>query len=142
MKLRVAVLSPLLLASIASVLSQPAASQVALKCSSKIYISPMENGLDGYIRARLVDQHVPLKIVMEKENADLIMIGTSQKYQDHWYAATQDRSSGVITITDKGGNFVWSGSAGDRNPFGNLAKHGPEKVAERIVDKLKAACEK
>ena len=98
----------------------------------------MDNHLDGYLRARIVDQHVPLKIVMNKDAADLVMTGTAQEIQDHWYASTRDKNTGEITILDKNGNFLWGASAGDRNIWwGNLAKHGPEKVAERIVNKLK-----
>ena len=83
---------------------------------------------------------------MTKENADLVMTGESQQYQDHWYTATRDKNTGTVTIIDKAGNFLWSASAGDRNIWwGNLAKHGPEKVASRIADKVKVAilpCEK
>jgi hypothetical protein len=114
---------------------------VPLHCGSKIYISPMENELDGYIRAKFVELHVPLVIVMDKQVADLIMTGGSKQFADHWYdGGVKDKNTGTIAITDKAGNFVWGGAAGDRNIWwGNLAKHGPEKVATRIVDKLKKA---
>lgn len=114
---------------------------VPLHCGSKIYISPMESELDNYIRAKFVEQHVPLTIVMDKQVADLIMTGGIKQYPDHWYdGGVKDKSTGAINITDKAGNFVWGAAAGDRNIWwGNLAKHGPEKVATRIVDKLKKA---
>ena len=97
----------------------------------------MENGLDAYIRSRIVEQRLPLIIVLTKDSADLVMTGASQQLAEHWYTGARDKNTGAITITDKAGNFIWSGSAGDRNIWwGNLAKHGPEKVAQRIVQKL------
>jgi hypothetical protein len=108
-------------------------------CGSTIFIAPMDGGLDGYIRARMVEQAIPIQIVMEKDKADFVMSGSAQQSQDHWYAATTDKNTGEVTIIDKNGTFVWSAAAGDRNIWwGRLAKHGPEKVAERIVDKLKS----
>jgi len=108
-------------------------------CGSTIYVMPMEGGLDGYIRARMVKESIPVRIVVDKAKADFTMTGSAQQNQDHWYAATTDKNTGEVTIIDKDGNFVWSASAGDRNIWwGRLAKHGPEKVAERIVDKLKS----
>jgi hypothetical protein len=116
-----------------------AASATALDpCGSTIFVATMDGGLDGYIRARMIEQSIPLTIVTDKSKADLIMTGSSQQLQDHWYAGAGDKDTGEITIADKNGNVVWSAAAGDRNIWwGRLAKHGPEKVAERIVAKLK-----
>jgi hypothetical protein len=144
MKLRVILLTLLsvVLITAAGASSQPAASQAPLHCGSKIYIAPMENGLDAYIRAKFVEQHIPLKIVMAQDGADLVMTGMSKQEQVPWHdiRASRDKNTGAITISDKDGNFAWGGSAGDRNIWwGNLAKHGPEKVSERIVEKLKPA---
>jgi len=110
----------------------------ALVCGQTLYIETMENGLDGYLRAQLIKIHFQLPITTDKEKADLLMTGASTRLQDHWYnSGVADHSVGNISIIDRKGTVVWSGSAGDRNIWwGSLAKHGPEKVAERIVSKL------
>jgi hypothetical protein len=120
----------------------PAFSQQAaeLKCGQVLYIAPMPNGLDGYIQAALVKEHFPLALTTDKTKADLVMTGGSNQGESHWYnAGAANTFTGNVTIADNSGRIVWSGSAGDRNIWwGNLAKHGPEKAAERIVGKLKS----
>lgn len=108
-------------------------------CGAKIYIASMPDDLDGYIRAQFLKQHVPLAIVMDKGATEFVMTGGNKELQSHWYnSGTADHNTGDVTITDTHGNFVWAAMAGDRNMWwGNLAKHGPEKVAQRIVDQLK-----
>ncbi len=113
-------------------------ANASLGCGSTIYIAPMDGDLDTYIRANFVEQHVPLKVVTDKDNADLIMTGTSTHEQEHWYTPGADKNTGAVTISDKSGSFLWGSAAGDRNMLlGNWAKHGPEKIASRIVDKLR-----
>jgi hypothetical protein len=116
-----------------------AQANIPLNCGAKIFIASMPDDLDGYIRAQFVKQHLPLTIVMDKSAADFVMTGANKEIQSYWYnSGVSDKNSGDITIIDNHGNFVWAATAGDRNIWwGSLAKHGPEKVAERIVDKLK-----
>jgi len=110
-----------------------------LNCGAKIFIASMPDDLDGYIRAEFIKQKVPLTIVMDKTAAAFIMTGANKEVPSHWYqGGVSDLNTGDITILDAHGNFVWAATAGDRNIWwGDLAKHGPEKVAGRIVDKLK-----
>lgn len=134
MKLRILLVLAIFLSAGAAAQTSP-----SLNCGAKIFIASMPDDLDGYIRAEFVKQHVPLTIVMDKGVANFVMTGANKEVQSHWYhGGVSDRNSGDITIIDTHGNFVWAATAGDRNIWwGNLAKHGPEKVAGRIVDKLK-----
>ncbi len=115
-----------------------------LHCGQTLYVAPMPDGLDGYIRSALVKRHFPLQLVTDKKKADLTMTGESNPMKSHWYnGGVTNTFIGNITITDRSGKVVWAGAAGDRNIWwGNLAKHGPEKAAERIVGKLVKAAPK
>jgi hypothetical protein len=112
--------------------------QPAISCGQTLYIAPMQEGLDGYIRAQLIKEHFPLAVTTVEGKADLIMSGDSHTFKSHWYnSGTANKMTGNVTITDHSGKVVWAGSAGDRSLWwGNMAKHGPEKVAKRIVDRL------
>ncbi|HET9177050.1 MAG TPA: DUF4136 domain-containing protein [Terriglobia bacterium] len=118
----------------ASALAQPS----PISCGQTLYIAPMQQGLDGYIRAQLVNNGFPLTVTTVEQKADLIMSGDSQTFKSHWYnSSTANKMTGNVTITDRSGKVVWAGSAGDRSLWwGNMAKHGPEKVAKRIVERL------
>jgi hypothetical protein len=97
----------------------------------KIYIEKMPNDLDGYIRAEFTKQHIPLTVVLDQEQADLVMTGGSEesarKWHEGWLTAVKDHASGNISVIDpKAKAVLWSGEAGDRSlMWGNLARGGP-----------------
>ena len=117
------------------------AQQSAMSCGETLFIAPMQQGLDGYIRAQLVNKRFPLMVTTVEQKADLIMSGDSQTFKSHWYnSGTANKMTGNVTIADRSGKVIWAGSAGDRSFWwGNMAKHGPEKVAKRIVERLMKA---
>ena len=53
--------------------------------NAKIYIEKMDEGLDGYIRAEFVKKSVPLQIVTQEEDADLIMTGNAANQKRSWH---------------------------------------------------------
>lgn len=114
----------------------------------KIFIEKMSGDLDGYIRAEFTKQHVPLKLVLTEEDADLIMTGGEENrkrsWHEGWLSMDKDHATGNISIVDpKEKTILWSGEAGDRSlMWGAMARGGPRKVAARIVDKMKDAIAK
>jgi hypothetical protein len=115
-----------------------------LKRGSKVFIEKMENDLDGYITAELVQKKVALEIVSDLDQADYVMVGNGtpeqgRKWHQGWLTAEQDRTSGNIRVFDKATKkLVFAGEAGDRSLWwGALSRGGQRKVASRIVGKLK-----
>ncbi|HWQ03243.1 MAG TPA: hypothetical protein VNL38_02080 [Candidatus Nitrosotenuis sp.] len=117
-----------------------------IKAGSKIYIEEMDQDLDGYIKAEIVKQKVPLVIVLKQEEADYIMKGSAteeerRKWHEGWLTIERDKTAGNIFITDpKGERLIWASEAGDRSIWwGALKRGGHRKVADRLVHNLKKA---
>jgi hypothetical protein len=134
----------------------PAAPRVApsgpvitsLRQVHKLYIDKMPNDLDSYIRAELSKRLASrITVVLKPEEADAIMIGTSEAKSGVGAAVTgrglglHDTATGAVSIKDRSGErLIWATEAGDRSlVFGALKRGGPRKVAERIVENLKKA---
>jgi len=109
---------------------------------SKVYIAPMENGLDGFIAAEVLKQKIPILIVTEETAADFVLTGASLKADDHWYNVVfggKDKNEGNVRLLDtKEKVLIWAGEAGDRSLWwGNLKRGGQRKVADRIIRQMK-----
>lgn len=110
---------------------------------TQLYISPMEGSLDGFIAAEIIKQRIPVTVVVEESNADLILVGKSIKADDKWYAiafgSAKDKNEGNLRIIDpKTKTMVWAGEAGDRSlVYGMYKRGGQRKVAERLVKRMK-----
>jgi hypothetical protein len=113
--------------------------------NAKIYIDKMDEGLDGYIRAEFVKKSVPLQIVTQEEDADLIMTGNAanqkRSWHEGWLSPDRHHATGNVTIVERStGKFLWASEAGDRSLWwGALKRGGARKVADRIVNNLKGA---
>ena len=112
----------------------------------KLFIEKMENDLDGYLKAEIIKQHVPVVVVLSKDEADLVLTGNAseeqrRKWHQGWLTAEQDRTTGNLSLIDTKQNaMVWAGEAGDRSlMWGTWARGGHRKVAARLVDKMKGA---
>jgi hypothetical protein len=117
-----------------------------LMAGKKIYIEPMEGGLDGFIKAEMIKKKVPLEIVLDKSQADYVMTGSMTEQQkrswhEGWLTAEKDHAIGNIAVVDPGGTkLLWASEAGDRSLWwGALKRQGPRKTAERLVNNLKKA---
>ncbi len=107
-----------------------------------LYISPMEGKLDGFIAAEIIKEHLPVHIVLDDKDADLILVGQSLKEDDHWYNAVwggKDKNEGNLRLIDvRSKSMVWAGEAGDRSLiYGQFKRGGERKVAERLVRQMK-----
>ena len=119
------------------------AAERTIPHNAKIYIDKMDEGLDGYIRAEFVKKSVPLQIVTQEEDADLIMTGNAanqkRSWHEGWLSPDRDHATGNVTIIERStGKFLWASEAGDRSIWwGALKRGGARKVADRIVHNLK-----
>ena len=119
------------------------AAEKAIPRNTKIYIDKMDEGLDGYIRAEFIKKSVPLQVVMQEEDADLIMTGNAanqkRSWHEGWLSPDRDHATGNVTIVERStGKFLWASEAGDRSLWWGLLKRGgARKVADRIVNNLK-----
>jgi hypothetical protein len=110
---------------------------------SRIYISPMEGKLEGFIAAEIVKKKLPIVVVIQEEDADYIIAGASIKGDDKWFHSVfgtgKDKNEAniqVISVKDK--TVVWAGEAGDRSLWwGDIKRGGQRRVADRLIDKMK-----
>lgn len=119
-------------------------AQGTMPRGAKIFIEKMENDLDGYITAELLQKKVPLEVVATPELAAYVMTGSgtaeqARKWHSGWLTAEQDRTTGNIRIFEKETKkLVFAAEAGDRSLlFTTMRRGGARKVASRIADKLK-----
>ncbi|HSR52919.1 MAG TPA: DUF4309 domain-containing protein [Acidobacteriota bacterium] len=125
--------------------SSAAVAEGPIPAESRLYIEPMPNDLDVYIKAEIVKRRVPIQVVSYAEDADLVMSGASEgkekkAWHEGWLTAQTDKVTGAIIINDLNGNLVWAAEAGDRSLwFTYLKRGGQRKVAERLVKQLKKA---
>jgi hypothetical protein len=102
--------------------------------SSKLFIAPMENGLDGFIVPELFKNKLPFKVVTNEKDAEYILTGASIKADDKWYNTVfggKDKNEGNVRLLEvKSKGLVWAGEAGDRSLWlGGLKRGGQRKVA-------------
>ena len=130
-----------------SLLAVAALAQTAsLAGIKKIYVEPMPNDLDQYIRAEFYKQmRGKVTIVTDKADADAILGGVSEEKKGTLdqvtgrYLGLHDNATGSLNLFDKTGKVIlWSGEAGDRSLlFGTVSRGGERKVASRLVSNLK-----
>jgi hypothetical protein len=110
---------------------------------SRIYVSPMEGKLEGFIAAELVKKKLPIVVVIDDKDADYIIAGTSIKGDDKWFHSVfgtgKDKNEGnVQVISVKSKTVIWAGEAGDRSLWwGDVRRGGQRRVADRLIDKMK-----
>ena len=141
MKLFLALLATAVLAA-----SPLNAQSQGLPCRGRLFVSPMAGNLDSFVTDQILKQHLPFTLTNKKAKAELIMTGASQHNKSHWYGTLAGTSqignhnTGAVTVANKDGDILWTASAGDRSlMWGAWAKHGPQKLANRIVKRLKKA---
>lgn len=118
-----------------------ASAQVAPK-GSKIFIAPMQGGLDGFLAAEIIKKKIPMIVVTVEDQADYILSGASLKADDRWYNTVfggKDKNEGNVRLLDvKTKQMVWAGEAGDRSLWAAGWRRGGErKIADRIVEDMK-----
>ena len=129
----------------APVAGHPVAS---LKDVKNLYIEPMVNDLDQYLKAEFSKQLAGrVMIVLKADDANAVMTGTGEWHKGTGQAITgrmlglHDTATGAVTVTSKD-NVLWASEAGDRSIWwGVLKRGGQRKVADRIVHNFKRALE-
>jgi hypothetical protein len=110
---------------------------------SRIFVAKMERDLDQYITSEISKKKLPVTLVTNEQEADYVITGAALKGDTKWYQSVlgtaKDKNEGSIQVySAKSRTMVWAGEAGDRSLFwGSLAKHGRDKVASRLVGKMK-----
>jgi hypothetical protein len=102
--------------------------------------------LDGFLRVEITKKKIPLTIVLNMEEAHLVMtaeatIQEKRAWHEGWLSAEKDHALGSAMIIDRSTKkLLWVGEAGDRSLWwGSLARGGPRKVASRLADQIKEA---
>ena len=121
--------------------SSPVNSQTVEK-GAKLFIAPMQGGLDGFLAAEIIKKKIPMIVVSEESQADYVLSGTSLKADDKWYNTVfggKDKNEGNVRLLEvKSKQMVWAGEAGDRSLWAAGWRRGGErKVADRIVESMK-----
>lgn len=117
----------------------------ALRTIHKIYLDNMDPKFEEYLRLEFSRQfRGDVEVVLDRHIADGILRGRTEQQQPRAAARTarrlglDDVNTGFVEMLDRDQKTVlWTERAGDRNaPFGDV---GSEKVAQRLVKKLKKA---
>jgi hypothetical protein len=118
------------------------AESSATPAGSRVFITRMPGGLDGFIAAEIIKQKLPMVVVTDESDASYILVGESLRGDDHWYNAVwggKDKNEGnmrLLSVREK--RMVWAGEAGDRHLFwSGIRRGGQRKVASRIVKNLR-----
>lgn len=136
------VISLALALSLFSIIALAQKTEPKVPAGSKVFISKMENDLDGFITTEIIKKKLPITIVTDDTQADFILVGASIKGDDKWYHSVfggKDKNEGnVRLLSSKDKTVVWAGEAGDRSlMWGSFRRGGQRKVADRIVSKMK-----
>lgn len=123
---------------------------VSLKQVKTVYVEPMANDLDQFIRAEISKQmQGRLTVTVKQEEADACLVGTGEWKKGTGAAITgrwlglHDTATGAVSLVPRNGSTVlWASEAGDRSIWwGVLKRGGPRKVADRLIHNLKSAVE-
>jgi hypothetical protein len=116
----------------------------ATKISSgaKVYVAPMTDGYDTYLKAALDKKKVPLQVVDNRDQADYEITGTSESQKagaakilitGSWHS----KEEASIRMADlKSGEVVWAYSVNKGN-----SAHGKQSTAEACAKHLKDTIE-
>ena len=117
-------------------------SKRELKEGARVFLNPMPDGFDTYLRAAFEKKKVPLTIVASKDDADFEMTGTSETQKAgtakkvimlNWHS---DEEASVSITSRKTGEVVFAYSVNKPS-----SAHGKQSTAEacavHIKDELK-----
>src|SRR3989442_12888494 len=115
---------------------------VALKQGAKVFVAPMPDGFDTYLKGAFEKKKVPLTIVASRDDADFEMTGTSETQKAgtakklimlNWHS---DEEASVSITSRKTGEVVFAYSVNKPS-----SAHGKQSTAEacavHIKDELK-----
>jgi hypothetical protein len=139
-KISLVSISLILLVSIASMGAQ---NKTAIKHGAAVYVAPMNDEFDSYLKSAMEKKKIPLTIVDYKEKADYEISGTSETQkastakkviQLNWHSTEQ----ASISISDlKTGEIVFAYSVNKES-----SAHGKQSTAEACAKHIKEAIAK
>lgn len=112
-----------------------------------IFIPPMQNGMDKFIAAEILQQQVPFVMTLDEKQADYILLGSTidkgsnRKWFDVAFGTEGHGDSvqaSVLLLRKRDKIILWANNQGDRSFWwGDLKRGGERKVAIRLVRALK-----
>lgn len=117
------------------------AQEVATKiipAGSKVFIAPMENGFDSYLKAAIQSKKVPVIVVEDKDSADFEISGHSETQKAStakkvimWNWQSNEQAS-IQVASLKTSEIVFAYSVNKQN-----SAHGKKSTAEACAKHLK-----
>jgi hypothetical protein len=108
----------------------------SMSADARLYVAPMEWGLDRFVTDEIRRQALPVQLVTTEEQADFVMTSLYQKLGSHMIAPGHYIQVRIVAAYD--GQAVWAGEVNDfALMFGRLRRHGPRRAAEAIVRRLR-----
>jgi hypothetical protein len=102
---------------------------------AKLYVAPMEWGLDRFVAGEIQRQGLPLELVTLPGQADFTMTSLYQKLGSHMISPGHYIQVKIVAAKD--GGLVWADEVNDFAVFfGRLRAHGPQRAAKTIVQKM------
>lgn len=103
--------------------------------NAKLYVAPMEWGLDRFVAEEIRRQGLPVQLVNTEDQADFVMTSLYQGLGSHLIAPGHYIQVKIVAVN---GGKVWGDEVNDFAVFfGRFRRHGPRKAAESIVRKLR-----
>jgi hypothetical protein len=130
------------LAAASSAASQSPQSS-SFKPGAKVFVHPMSDGFDTYIKEALVKKKVPVVVVDTSDQAQFEIKGTSETqkagaakkiFMGNWHS---DEQASISVTSVQSGEIVYAYSANKKN-----SAHGKQTSAEACAKHLKEAIEK
>jgi hypothetical protein len=137
---------PLTVAIVLVLALSPAAQQQsshALKAGAQVFISPIEDGFDGYLKDAMKKKHVPLVVVEDKSQAEFEISGHSETHtastaQKLLFGKVHSDEQASIQVANlESGEVVFAYSVNKGNSV-----HGKRSSAEACAKHLKEEIEK
>jgi len=123
--------------------SLDAQTKPALKAGAKVFIAPMPDGFDSFLKSAMEKKKVSLTIVESREKADFEITGSSETQKAgaakkiirlNWHSAEQ----ASISISDlKSGEVVFAYSVNKES-----SAHGKQSTAEACAKHIKESLQK
>ena len=124
-------------------LAAPQSASHTLKAGAKVFIAPMEDGFDGYLKTAIQKKEVPLAVVDDKSQAEFEITGHSETHT----ASTakklllgkihSDEQASIQVANLESGEVVFAYSVNKGN-----SAHGKKSSAEACAKNLKEEIEK
>jgi len=124
-------------------LGAQAPAKETLKSGAKVFVNPMPDGFDTYLKTAFEKKKVPLVVVSSRDEADYEIKGVSDTQKagaakkimlGSWHS---DEQASISVSSIRSGEVVYAYSANKKN-----SAHGKQTTAEACAKHLKETIEK